>query len=98
MMRSVTIFALLCLAFLPACSSTGGKDEKKNWVAEDYYKEAKEELDGGNYDRSVKLFEALGARFPFGKVAQQSLHQTIPDARKPRLRLLPQGPGQFPRR
>jgi outer membrane protein assembly factor BamD len=72
MMRSVTIFALLCLSFLAACSTTASKDEKKNWVAEDYYKEAKEELDGGNYDRAIKLFEGLGARFPFGKVAQQS--------------------------
>ncbi|MGB8857243.1 MAG: outer membrane protein assembly factor BamD [Burkholderiales bacterium] len=72
MMRSVTIFALLCLALLSACSTTGDKDAKKNWAAEDYYKEAKEELDGGNYERAIKLFEQLGARFPFGKVAQQS--------------------------
>ncbi|MGB8338856.1 MAG: outer membrane protein assembly factor BamD [Burkholderiales bacterium] len=72
MMRSVTIFALLCLALLAACSSPGGKDEKKNWTAEDYYKEAKEELDGGNYERAIKLFEQVGARYPFGRVAQQS--------------------------
>jgi outer membrane protein assembly factor BamD len=72
MMRSVTIFALLCLGLLTACSTLGEKDDKKNWTADKYFNEAKEELDGGNYERAIKLFEQLGARFPFGKVAQQS--------------------------
>ncbi len=73
MMRSLTIFALVCLALLAACSTIGNKEDKnKTWTAENYYKEAKEELDGGNYERSIKLFESLAARYPFGKVAQQS--------------------------
>ncbi len=76
MMRSVTIFALFCLALLAACSTTSAVDKNKTWTAEQYYKEAKDELDGGSYERAIKLFEQLAARYPFGKIAQQSLIET----------------------
>jgi outer membrane protein assembly factor BamD len=73
MMRSVTIFALLCLALLAGCGTFGeSADKAKEQTAERYYSEAKEELDSGNYERAVKLFEQLGARYPFGRHAQQS--------------------------
>jgi outer membrane protein assembly factor BamD len=72
-MRSVTIFMLLCLALLSGCSIFGGSaDKAKEETAERYYTEAKEELDGGNYERAIKMFEQLGARYPFGRPAQQA--------------------------
>ena len=45
---------------------------QKNWGVEQYYKNAKEELDSGNYNGAVKGYEALEAKFPFGRYAQQA--------------------------
>jgi outer membrane protein assembly factor BamD len=36
------------------------------------YKEAKDELNSGGYDRAVTLYEKLESRFPFGILAQQA--------------------------
>lgn len=47
-------------------------DPKKNWSAEEFYKNAREELDSGNYAGAVKAYEALEAKYPFGRYAQQS--------------------------
>ena len=38
----------------------------------DYYKAAKEEFDNHNWDSSIKLYEALESKFPFGRFAQQA--------------------------
>ncbi len=42
------------------------------WSAQKLYTEAKVELDDGNYERAVKLFETLEARYPYGRYAQQA--------------------------
>jgi outer membrane protein assembly factor BamD len=48
------------------------KDETSGWSAQKLYATAKEELNDGNYERAVKLFETLEARYPFGRYAQQA--------------------------
>jgi outer membrane protein assembly factor BamD len=47
-------------------------DETAGWSAQKLYAEAKDNLNSGNYERAVKLFEALEARYPFGRYAQQA--------------------------
>ena len=55
------------------CGMFGDKlDNQKNWTVEQFYKNAKSELDSGNYAGAVKLYEALEARYPFGRYAQQA--------------------------
>jgi len=69
------ILAVILLALgLGACGGgeTTRKDETKRWSVERLYKEAKGELDAGNYRRSVLLYEKLASRYPYGKYAQQS--------------------------
>ncbi|WP_374351501.1 outer membrane protein assembly factor BamD [Chitinimonas sp.] len=68
------ILPLLALSLLlSACSVFQRKvEEEKIATAEQMYKEAKEELDGANYNRAVKAFEALQARYPYGIYAQQA--------------------------
>ncbi|HEY9100838.1 outer membrane protein assembly factor BamD [Chitinimonas sp.] len=64
---------LAAALLLGACSSLGQKpDEDAKATAEQMYTEAKQELDSGNYTRSVKLFEALQSRYPYGRYAQQA--------------------------
>ena len=46
--------------------------QQKNWTVEQFYKNAKEELDSGNYAGAVKAYEALEAKYPFGRYAQQA--------------------------
>ena len=48
-------------------------DETTGLNAEQLYKLAHEALLDGNYTRAVKLFEALEARFPYGRYAQQAI-------------------------
>jgi len=48
------------------------QDETAGWSAQKLYAEAKDNLNGGNYERAVKLFETLESRYPFGRYAQQA--------------------------
>jgi outer membrane protein assembly factor BamD len=66
-------------ALLAALLSLGGcgllpevKDETAGWSAQKLYADAKDNLNEGNYERAVKLFETLESRYPFGRYAQQA--------------------------
>ena len=48
------------------------KDETAGWSAQRLYSEAKDNLNEGNYERAIQLFETLEARYPFGRFAQQA--------------------------
>src|SRR5258705_10328811 len=67
MKRSVALFALL----LAACSFIDKHDPAAGYSAEKLYREAKEALDGGQYDLAIKRYETLEARFPYGRYSQQ---------------------------
>jgi outer membrane protein assembly factor BamD len=71
--RSVTAL-LACLALtLGGCAWFASKtDDKKNWGAAEFYKAAKAEFDNGNWDASIKLYEQLEAKYPYGRFAQQA--------------------------
>lgn len=66
----------LCLAAALALGGCGllpeVQDETASWSAQRLYSEAKDQLNEGNYERAVKLFETLEARYPFGRYAQQA--------------------------
>jgi outer membrane protein assembly factor BamD len=47
-------------------------DETAGWSANKLYAEAKEAMSDGAYDKAIKYFEKLEARFPYGRYAQQS--------------------------
>ncbi|MBL8447215.1 MAG: outer membrane protein assembly factor BamD [Zoogloeaceae bacterium] len=48
------------------------KDETAGWNAQKIYSEAKGAMGEGGYDRAIKLFEKLEARYPYGRYAQQA--------------------------
>jgi outer membrane protein assembly factor BamD len=56
---------------LAACSFADKHDPKTGWTAEKLYSEAKDALDGGQYDLAIKRYEILEARFPYGRYSQQ---------------------------
>lgn len=47
-------------------------DQTKDWSAGRLYSEAKGELADGSYEKSIKLFESLESRYPYGRYAQQA--------------------------
>ena len=51
------------------------KDETGNWSVERIYNTGREAQMEGNYLRSIKMFETLEARFPYGPYAQSALLQ-----------------------
>ncbi len=69
-------YALACLLAaiaLTGCATNGKEpDHTIGWSAERLYKEAKEEMDTGNWTQAAKLLEKLEARYPFGVYAQQA--------------------------
>lgn len=71
MTRSVALFSLLLSVLLAGCS-IADKSDPANWSAAKLYSEAKEALDGGQYDLAIKHYETLEARFPYGAYSQQA--------------------------
>lgn len=72
--RTFILALTALLAFtLGGCSFFGDKlSNQKNWTVEQFYKNAREEMDGGNYQGAIRLYEALEARYPFGRYTQQA--------------------------
>ena len=67
MKRSLALFALV----LAACSWVDKQDPATAMSADKLYAEAKDALDGGQYDLAIKRYETLEARFPYGRYSQQ---------------------------
>lgn len=53
-------------------SSAGKADKYKGWNEEKLYTAAKEAMDHENYQKSIKIYETLESRYPFGKYAAQA--------------------------
>ncbi len=81
----IKIFTICCLilsfSVLTGCetlqSLTGGgnaTDEETyaGWNADKFRSEAKITMEAGNYDKSIKLYEALETRYPFDNAAPQT--------------------------
>lgn len=71
MKRSVALFVLVLTAALAACSFIDKQDPAGTMSAEKLYAEAKDALEGGQYDLAIKRYETLEARFPYGRYSQQ---------------------------
>ncbi len=72
------ILALLMLAAtLAGCGLLPEQiDETRNWSAAKLYSEAKDATSNGDYDKAIKLYESLEARYPYGPYAQQAQLET----------------------
>lgn len=51
-------------------------DQTEGWSANKLYSTAREALNAGDYERAIKLYEALEARYPLGRFAQQAQLET----------------------
>lgn len=47
-------------------------DETLGWSASKLYTEAKDAMSSGGYERAIKYYEKLEARYPYGRYAQQA--------------------------
>ena len=67
------LFAVFLAFSLSACGMLPDKiDETASWPAGKLYREAKEEMRGGNYEKAIEYYEKLESRYPFGVFAQQA--------------------------
>lgn len=65
---------LCCALLLSACGSfEPEKDPTAGWTAEQLYKDARTEMDAGNWKNARERLESIEARYPFGIQAQQAL-------------------------
>ena len=73
-MRSLaSLFAIAFLALTAGCGLLPEQvDETAGWSANKLYTEAKNSMAEGAYDKAIKYFEKLEARYPYGRFAQQS--------------------------
>ncbi len=71
--RFLTLTGLVLFLGLAGCSLLPEvQDETAGWSAQKLYSEAKDNLNGGNYERAIKLYEILESRYPYGRYAQQA--------------------------
>ena len=75
-MRSVAASSRFSLALLGSagCGLLPGRevDETAGWSANKLYAEAKDAMSDGAYDKAIKYYEKLEARYPYGRYAQQA--------------------------
>ncbi len=71
-LSTLAAIAGLCFALSGCSLLPGEQDETKGWSAAKLYNEAKGELDSGGYEKAIKLYEKLEARYPYGQFAQQA--------------------------
>ena len=53
-------------------SGSSNEDEYTDWTAEKFRAQAKVAIDNGNYEKAIKLYEALQSRYPFGEDSAQT--------------------------
>ncbi|MFN3884801.1 MAG: outer membrane protein assembly factor BamD [Rhodocyclaceae bacterium] len=77
-MRSLAFLLVpFLLAFLGGCGLLPEQiDETAGWSANKLYAEAKSAMGDGAYDKAIKYFEKLEARYPYGRYAQQAQIET----------------------
>lgn len=63
-------------AVLFAAGCAGITDPTKDWTPERFYQEAKEKYTKGDYEGSIKYFETLEARYPYGRYTEQAQLET----------------------
>ncbi len=67
---AIVILAALSLGGCGLLPETA--DETAGWSANRLYSEAKQAMSDGGYDKAIKYFEKLEARYPYGRYAQQA--------------------------
>src|SRR6266545_6660438 len=73
LLRASLAAAVLALALTGCSWLPDVKDETATWSADRLYQTAHETMIQGNYNRAIKLFDQLEARFPYGRYAQQAI-------------------------
>lgn len=76
-MRSLSLLVLFLLTFAGGCGLLPEQiDETAGWSANKLYAEAKAAMADGAYDKAIKYYEKLEARYPYGRYAQQAQIET----------------------
>ncbi len=70
--RTALVAVFAALSLLAGCSSTP-KDETPNSTAERLYREARDDMDAGSYDRAIKSLERVEGLAAGSLLAQQAL-------------------------
>lgn len=71
--RPLTLAGLVLFLGLAGCGLLPEvQDETAGWSAQKLYSNAKDNLNEGNYERAIKMYETLESRYPYGRYAQQA--------------------------
>ena len=76
-MRFPKILSILSLVLILAGCAGMSADETANWTVEQFYSEAKDALDSGDYQTAIDYYTKLEARYPYGRYSQQAQLETI---------------------
>ncbi|HSH40796.1 MAG TPA: outer membrane protein assembly factor BamD [Arenicellales bacterium] len=66
--------AVLCAVALAGCGITNPfkEEDRSDYTAEEYYQEAKTELEDENYSNAIELLQELESNYPFGQYTEQA--------------------------
>jgi len=69
----LNLFILLLAAFLSGCASSNNIDDETFGLSvAELYTEAKRQLNDGDYEGAIQLYEKLESRFPYGTYAERA--------------------------
>lgn len=69
-----TCLLIAAAALLAGCGllDSATRDETASWSANKLYAEAKDAMSSSEYNKAIKYYEKLEARYPYGRFAQQA--------------------------
>lgn len=70
MLRRLLVWSLIL--WLGACSNASREDEADTLPVDQLYRVAQGSMENGNYDRAIRYYKRLTARFPFGEYTEQA--------------------------
>jgi len=70
---------VLCAVVLAGCGITNPfkDDDRSDYTAEQYYQDAKAQLDEEKYTRAIELYQELESNYPFGTYTEQAQLEVI---------------------
>lgn len=71
-MRLAALLVAAVSAAILAAGCAKFKNPTKDWTPERFYNEAQVAMEKEDYERAIKLFETMEARYPYGRYSQQA--------------------------
>jgi len=68
----VVAASIMVITLLSGCAGVTDPEQMKGWSAARMYEAAKDAFDNGAWDKAIRIYERMEARYPYGRYAEQA--------------------------